>query len=245
MSEQTATPSSHWRAEGKSDPHAGHYDGERAALTMGKLTDDELANGAFMNYDQPLNLAGIIAGTCSSLIAWMTAVKDRIRWLSRSLEKVASERDALAAELQALREQGPVAWYADDPVDGREYNGCPRLSNGQIGKPLYAHPALANELTDAAESVLAERTRQVSAEGYSPEHDDEHTDGEMVQAAADLCVHGTDFRVVDPDGDEMLGWGLAEAHRSDRRRQLVIAGALVLAEIERIDRAHNASKEKK
>ena len=100
-------------------------------------------------------------------------------------------------------------------------------------------------LTNAADSVLAERRRQIEAEGYSPDHDDEHTAGELAQAAADLCVDGTDFRVVDPDGDEMLGWGLTEAHRSDRRRQLVIAGALVLAEIERIDRAHIASKEKK
>lgn len=110
----TSTPSSHWRAEGAPDPHAGHYDGERAALAMGKLTDDELANGAFMNYDQPLNLDGIIAGTHSSPIAWMTAVKDRIRWLSRSLERVAAERDALAAELKALREQKPVARIDDD-----------------------------------------------------------------------------------------------------------------------------------
>ena len=100
-------------------------------------------------------------------------------------------------------------------------------------------------LTNAADSVLAERRRQIEAEGYSPDHDDDHTAGELAQAAADLCVDGTDFRVVDPDGDEMLGWGLTEAHRSDRRRQLVIAGALVLAEIERIDRAHIASKEKK
>ena len=135
LESQAATPSSHWRAEGATDPHAGHYDGERAALSMGKLTDDELANGAFMNYDMPLNLAGILAGTHASPIAWMTAVKDRIRWLSRSLEKAAKaeqerdalalrvseltcqidraeeamvERDALAAELKALREQEPV-----------------------------------------------------------------------------------------------------------------------------------------
>ena len=105
LESQAATPSSHWRAEGATDPHAGHYDGERAALTMGNLTDDELANGAFMNYDMPLNLAGILAGTHASPIAWMTAVKDRIRWLSRSLEKAAKaeqERDALALRVSEL-----------------------------------------------------------------------------------------------------------------------------------------------
>lgn len=82
-----STPSSHWRQEGEEDPHAGRYDCERAELAMGHLSDDELANGAFMNYDAPLNLEGIQAGTHSSPIAWMTAVKDRIRWLSRKLEE--------------------------------------------------------------------------------------------------------------------------------------------------------------
>ena len=89
-----ATPSAKWKADGEPDPHAGRYDCERAELAMGDLTDDELANGAFMNYDAPLNLAGILAGTHSSPIAWMTAVKDRIRWLSRSLEQA---RAALSA----------------------------------------------------------------------------------------------------------------------------------------------------
>lgn len=84
------TPGAAWRSAGESDPHAGHYDGERAALCMGNLTDDELAHGAFMNYDQPLNVSGILAGTHNSPIAWMTAVKDRIRWLSRALEKQTS-----------------------------------------------------------------------------------------------------------------------------------------------------------
>lgn len=92
-------------------------------------------------------------------------------------------------------------------------------------------------ITQAAADVLAERQRQISVEGWTPEHDDEHTHGELVQAAADLCLYGTDFRVVDPDGDQMIGWGLTERHRDNRRRQLVIAGALIIADIERRDRA--------
>lgn len=91
----TETPSSQWRASGEADPHAGRYDCERAALAMGDLTDDELANGAFMNYNAPLDVHGIVLGTASSPIAWMTAVKDRIRWLSRSLEKAVAQASAL------------------------------------------------------------------------------------------------------------------------------------------------------
>lgn len=96
------TPSSKWLANGEKDPHPNRYDGERSKLTMGNLTDDELANGAFINYDAPLNIEGILLGTHHSPIAWMTAVKDRIRWLSRALVKSETERAEL---LKALTEK--------------------------------------------------------------------------------------------------------------------------------------------
>lgn len=83
------TPAAQWRVDGERDPHAGHYDGERAALTLGKLTDDELANGAFMNYNAPFDIDAVLSQRPGyhPPIIWMTAVKDRIRWLSRALEK--------------------------------------------------------------------------------------------------------------------------------------------------------------
>lgn len=96
------TPSANWRLTGEPDPHAGRYEGDRDSLAMGSLTDDELANGAFMNYDQPLNIQGILAGTHSSPIAWMTAVKDRIRWLSRKYEEALSLLDEAEVELNSL-----------------------------------------------------------------------------------------------------------------------------------------------
>lgn len=40
-----------------------------------------------------------------------------------------------------------------------------------------------NELTQAALDVLAERRRQIEAEGWTPEHDDEHSNGELSDAA--------------------------------------------------------------
>jgi len=85
-----ATPAAQWREKGDPDPHGDRYDCERAALAMGKLTDDELANGVFLHGDgthgrPPLEL--VIAGKAHMPIAWLTAAKDRIRWLSRALEK--------------------------------------------------------------------------------------------------------------------------------------------------------------
>ena len=96
------TPSAHWLAAGHPDPHAGHYNCQRAHLALGHLTDDELANGAFMNYDLPMDIEAMVNNRPGyhPPIAWMTAVKDRIRWLSRALEhaRAAAEggRDAKA-----------------------------------------------------------------------------------------------------------------------------------------------------
>lgn len=85
--QQNATPANRWAEAGEEDPHKSMYDGERAALTLGKFTDDELANGAFMNYNLPMDINRVLARDPDyhSPIAWMTAVKERIRWLSRKL----------------------------------------------------------------------------------------------------------------------------------------------------------------
>jgi len=96
------TPSSHWHQDGLPDPHDDRYNCERAQLAMGSLTDDELANGAFMNYDARPSLQEVISGNAYQPIMWMTAVKDRIRWLSRRLNSAESEikrlRDAASKD---------------------------------------------------------------------------------------------------------------------------------------------------
>lgn len=80
-----ATPAAKWRAEGQPDPHGERYDCERAELTLGNLTDDELANEVFMRGNVELTVAQMLAGELGP-VAYLTAAKDRIRWLSRALE---------------------------------------------------------------------------------------------------------------------------------------------------------------
>jgi hypothetical protein len=119
-----STPAAMWRADGEPDPHAGHYDGERATLTLGNMTDDELANGAFMNYDQRLSVQDMLNPRPGQHmpIVWMTAVKDRIRWLSRALERALATPNAPAetasteaCEVDAFFEH----WVSDAPSDFR------------------------------------------------------------------------------------------------------------------------------
>ncbi|WP_414498026.1 hypothetical protein [Stenotrophomonas maltophilia] len=78
------TPGARWAAIGEPDPHGTRYDCERAALVMGDLTDDELANAVFMHGNERQTMAELIGGATPA-IAYLTAAKDRIRWLSRAL----------------------------------------------------------------------------------------------------------------------------------------------------------------
>ena len=98
---------------------------------------------------------------------------------------------------------------------------------------------------DVARDVLAERTRQISVEGWTPAHDDRHAAGEMAGAAACYAMqvaldhigrddlHTTVSRTI----RELWPWAAHWWKPTGRRRDLVKAGALILAEIERLDRA--------
>ena len=92
-------------------------------------------------------------------------------------------------------------------------------------------------MTKAAADVLAERRRQIEAEGWTPDHDDRHSAGAMADAAACYAMfRGTDAAL--PEGYyELWPWDREWWKPSGRRRNLVKAAALLLAEIERLDRA--------
>lgn len=96
---------------------------------------------------------------------------------------------------------------------------------------------------DAVNDLIAERKRQVNAEGWTTDHDDAHYRGELATAAAAYAISAANsINVWGPGvpGDDPLDfwpWGAESWKPSSPRRDLVKAGALILAEIERIDRA--------
>ncbi|MFG8814708.1 hypothetical protein ACEPW0_03350 [Pseudomonas aeruginosa] len=100
--------------------------------------------------------------------------------------------------------------------------------------------AQAGQVPQAWLDVQAERKRQVEVEGWTPEHDDAHSPGEMARAAACYALAGSS---APNDGIAALlvslAWPWDEQwwKPSTTRRDLVKACALGLAEIERLDRA--------
>ncbi|HHH1243223.1 TPA: hypothetical protein ACPZRO_001397 [Yersinia enterocolitica] len=91
--EVKSTPAANWRQEGKTDPHNTRYECQRVDLTMGQLTDDEIANAVFLCDHR----------TSFDSIVYLTAAKDRIRWLSRSNEALIAQLEAAQKERDELK----------------------------------------------------------------------------------------------------------------------------------------------
>lgn len=103
------------------------------------------------------------------------------------------------------------------------------------------------------EEIAAERDRQIKAEGYSLAHDDEHRDSELARAAAAYAFAaslGSDERArfaqafdsnVRSPGVSLTArlwpWNIHQFNPTHARRDLIKAGALVVAQIGVLDRA--------
>lgn len=71
------TPPADWLLKGEEDPHGTMFARERAQLPFGGVPDDGIANATFLGGDGTIPFV--------STIALLTAFKERMRWLSRSL----------------------------------------------------------------------------------------------------------------------------------------------------------------
>lgn len=89
--------------------------------------------------------------------------------------------------------------------------------------------------------VASERARQISKHGHDESHDDTHSDGSIAYAAMAFVASALKEERL---ADEIYPWGVGfDPHGDDRRTLMVKAAALMIAEIERIDRAAEAKKE--
>jgi hypothetical protein len=89
----------------------------------------------------------------------------------------------------------------------------------------------------AIDEIATERRRQIEAEGWTAEHDDAHANGELAKAAGCYALYDNRkayprFMPPEPWPFDWCWWKPA-----NRRRDLVRAAALIIAEIERMDRA--------
>lgn len=111
---------------------------------------------------------------------------------------------------------GPLAWFEDN-----------HLTPDDTAPP---------GALKAVEDVVTERRRQIVEEGRTPAHDDQIYGGarmgELAQAAGAYALHDAFPNVV----GSLWPWPLAGFKPRDHRENCVRAAALLLAEIEMIDR---------
>lgn len=111
----------------------------------------------------------------------------------------------------------------------------------------------------AIDDIAAERKRHVEVEGWTLGHDDAYRNGELAQAAAAYAraaSYSDFFRTGRKTNDKILQaydgsrfsllrelwpWDWSWWKPTNRRRDLVKAGALIVAEIERLDRASSTA----
>lgn len=115
--------------------------------------------------------------------------------------------------------------------------------NMRFDTPEQANAFVAGiDISKVVDDVIEERQRQIVDEGWSSEHDDEHGNGDMAAAAACYALSASAenswfHRVRKEAAKELWPWDRKWWKPKNSRRDLVRAAALLIAEIERLDRA--------
>ncbi|HGP4432942.1 TPA: hypothetical protein ACLMYU_005225 [Pseudomonas aeruginosa] len=131
-----------------------------------------------------------------------------------------------------------IAYYVS-PEKARDPNSRARKASvlaTELRDMLAAAPG--REVPQAWLDVQAERRRQVEAEGWTPEHDDLYCAAELPRAAAAYILNG-----ANDEAPAIWPFSAKWWKPRDARSNYVRAGALILAEIERLDRAAEKEQE--
>jgi hypothetical protein len=103
-------------------------------------------------------------------------------------------------------------------------------SQAFMNQAILSHIRLANHKPDAIVSVILERKRQ-AGKGFTDDHDDRLNDGSLAACAKEILDGGSNS-----GGEWFEDRAARVCGKYDHRTRLVIAAALLIAEIERVDR---------
>lgn len=181
----------------------------------------EDANGSLVDYED----YAALEARCAALAAENAGLKSIQAWAVADVFKSGAKRfestkaagfdtddclhDAVLVMLSELQTPATDAFLAEVRAQGVE------------------------SLSNAVQSVISERQRQQSVEGWTPEHDDQYSKSQLLWASSCYVLN-----TIQPFNRMPMDWPWAPEwwKPTNPRRDLVKAGALILAEIERIDR---------
>lgn len=146
-----------------------------------------------------------------------------------ALEYLATRLEDLEIQLKSVLDRESASYERHDT----------RMSNLEVERDAAISGQV--EMSKAAMDLLQERNRQINDEDWTSEHDDAHDDGELAKAAACyawISAQSDALRsiFVNPPPTWPAEWDDSWWKPTTPRRDLIKAGALILAEIERRDR---------
>ncbi|MFG8313305.1 hypothetical protein ACEOPL_03780 [Pseudomonas aeruginosa] len=164
----------------------------------------------------------------SDLCRFLAKLYCELDGLRYSTAKLPAEQiaDALIFKwpvLQGARNQLNIKRISEQPYDESKLHSA-------IAAMLAAAPG--KEVPQAWLDVQAERRRQIEAKGWTPEHDDLYCSAELPRAAAAYILNG-----ANDEAPAIWPFSAKWWKPRDARANYVRAAALILAEIERLDRA--------
>lgn len=133
-----------------------------------------------------------------------------------------AERDAALDVLREVAVLGHGKCTIGKPLAGMVRGVLDAVDSGAIGR--------------AVAPILAERARQIGEEGLHPQADDRYISGELAMAAACYAISSALEGERERVSARYWPWSRSWWKPGDRRRDLARAGALIVAEIERLDR---------
>lgn len=114
------------------------------------------------------------------------------------------------------------------------------ISRQFILRRVFEALHIRRPLSPFIQAIIAERFRQIEGEGWDFAHDDAHRSGELAQAGAAYAVAAATQSLLVPP--KFWPWSQEWWKPQDFRRDLVRAGALIIAEGEKFDRNRRAKR---
>ncbi|MQB37652.1 hypothetical protein DXT97_12700 [Agrobacterium tumefaciens] len=171
------------------------------------------------------------------------------RTIRAALEAALSAAEPQPAPSVAVNALKPFATDADiydgQDIDDGEKSFNDNITVGDLRRARAAYAAVSAQMQDVAGSpaikaIAAERRRQIEKEGWTPEHDDKYTSGELLEAATCYALHnGGEL----DDAPGAWPWSRDFWKPTSRQRDLEKAGALIAAELDRVIRAAAPAKQ--
>jgi hypothetical protein len=234
-------------AEALRTTYGGVSDGETAADLDVWLKDADRILAALNAAPRPVE-ALVVAyeeyiALLNAEIGSLVGLADIHGWKSERVEAGKAAREKIKVARAALAAMKWTALSKVYPTGDFDTGHIHRA--GLCAADLHAALALPDDppaaaLREAWCDVLAERTRQIEVEGWDAAHDEEWEFGQLSIAAICYALSAEERETfVSPEEtlvEYLWPWDWKWWKPKDRRRDLVRAAALIIAEIDRLDR---------